>query len=115
MKTNNKFTVIYSFKVAEGRAGDFINYWKELTLLIYEYEGSYGSRLHQASDDLFIGYAQWPSKEFFDHSGNNLPESGIKLRQLMGACCTEIKREYELDTILFDLLKEEQHNHYLNK
>jgi hypothetical protein len=115
METNNKFTVIYSFKVVEGREEEFINCWKDLTQLIYEFEGSYGSRLHMANDNLYIGYAQWPSKEILDRSGNNLSESGIKLKQRMQECCTEIKKEFELGSILFDLLREERHSHFLGE
>ena len=57
----NKFTVIYSFDIVEGKENEFINCWTELTKLIYKFEGSYGSRLHKENDSLFIGYAQWPS------------------------------------------------------
>ena len=75
MDSQDKFTVIYSFKIFDGREDDFINSWTELTKLIYEFEGSYGSRLHKANDNLFIAYAQWPDKETYIHSGNNLPET----------------------------------------
>ena len=61
MTFTNKFTVIYSFDIVEGKENEFINSWTELTKLIYKFEGSYGSRLHKVNDSLFIGYAQWPS------------------------------------------------------
>jgi hypothetical protein len=109
MKTPDKFTVIYSFKVVDGKDKDFINSWAELTKLIYEFEGSYGSRLHKVNSKLFIGYAQWPSKEIYDQSGNKLPESANKFREQMRECCSEIKTEFELSSIVLDLLKDEQH------
>ena len=53
------FAVIYQFKVKENRKAEFINAWKQLTHLIYEYEGSLGSRLHKQDDDVYLAYAQW--------------------------------------------------------
>lgn len=111
----DKFTVIYSFKVVEGKEKDFIKSWAELTKLIYEFEGSYGSRLHKVNSTLFIGYAQWPSKEVYDRSGNNLPQSANKFREQMRECCSEIKTEFELSSVVLDFLKDEQHMAYKQK
>ena len=102
----SKFTVIYSFLLHEGKSAEFIHAWSELTKLIYQYEGSYGSRLHRASDTLFIGYAQWPSREVWEQSGDNLPESANELRTAMRACCVEINTEHELK-VVSDLLHTE--------
>lgn len=110
MKSPQKFTVIYSFKVLNDREEDFIKSWEALTILIYEFEGSYGSRLHKINDNLFIGYALWPDKETYTHSGNNLPEAANQYRQQMRECCSEIKTEYESNLIVKDLLKNELHN-----
>lgn len=99
------FTVIYAFTIHEGKAETFIHAWSEITKLIYQYEGSYGSRLHKASDTLFIGYAQWPNRRRWEESGNNLPESAGELRATMRACCAEIKTEHELE-VVSDLLKD---------
>lgn len=108
MNSDNKFTIIYSFKLVEGKEEDFIQYWTKLTQLIYEFEGSYGSRLHKVNHSLYIGYAQWPSKEIYDNSGNNLPESSVVLRQKMRECCVEIKSEYEM-VLVQDLLKDKKY------
>ena len=105
----DKFSVIYSFKILDGRKDDFINCWAELSKLIYESEGSYGSRLHRVSDNLFIAYALWPDKETYLYSSNNLSEAATKYRQQMLDCCSEIKVEYEL-SVVKDLLKNESHN-----
>lgn len=102
---NSPFTVIYSFALHEGKSADFVHAWTELTKLIYQYEGSYGSRLHRATDTLYIGYAQWPSRAVWEQSGGNLPESAEEFRTIMRACCTEIKTEHEL-TVVSDLLKD---------
>lgn len=108
MTVNNKFTVIYSFKVVKGKEDDFIRCWTELTKLIYEFEGSYGSRLHKVNASLFIGYAQWPSKETYDQSGNHLPQTASIVRLKMRECCSEIKPEYEM-TVVQDLLSERKY------
>lgn len=105
MKTDNKFTVIYSFKIIEGKENDFINAWTELTKLIYRFCGSYGSRLHTINEQQFIGYAQWPNKETWKHSGGKLPEAANEFRKQMRESCIEIKTVYEMN-VLEDLLKE---------
>jgi len=114
MKANNKFTVIYLFKTVEGKEDNFISAWTELTKLIYKYEGSYGSRLHKADNQLFIGYAQWPDKETWKLSGDKLPEIATEFRKLMRESCSEIKTEYEM-SLVHDLLKEERHVELENK
>jgi len=112
MEPHNKYTIIYSFKVNDGKENEFIRCWSALTQLIYEFEGSYGSRLHKINDNLFIAYAQWPDQETFEQSGNNLPETANALRQIMRECCTEIKPEFKAGYVVEDLLKDEQHIHY---
>ena len=112
METENKFTVVYSFNVISGKETNFVECWSELTKLIYEFEGSYGSRLHKVNDNLFIAYAQWPDQNTYDKAGGNLPESALKLRQQMRECCSEIKTDYELPQTIKDLLKNEQHKNF---
>ncbi len=103
------FSIIYSFRVLEGKEQDFINSWTALTNLFYVFAGSYGSRLHKADGLLFIAYAQWPNRETFDQAGDKLPEEAIEHRQQLRASCSEIKTEFELAEIVKDLLKYEQH------
>ncbi len=98
------FAVIYQFEVKEGRESEFIDAWKELTQLIYEYEGSLGSRLHRQKDSIYLAYAQWPDRETWKNSGNKLPESADKVRKTMKDCCSGIETLYELDCVE-DLLK----------
>lgn len=103
---SDKFSIIYSFKIHENKQDEFIHCWTELTHLIYKFEGSFGSRLHQVSENFFIAYAQWPDKKTFDQSGSKLPEGANDLRKKMRECCSEIKQEFELKTIVVDLLKD---------
>ena len=107
MNVNNKFTVVYSFKIIDRRENDFINSWVALTKLIYQFAGSFGSRLHKVDKDFFIAYAQWPDKVTWDLSGDKLPEIANEIRKQMRKCCLEIKTEYEM-TVVEDLLKDKQ-------
>lgn len=109
MKESNKFTVIYSFNVIDGKENDFINAWAELTKLIYKFSGSYGSRLHKVDKQLFIGYAQWSDKETWQHSSDKLPKTANEFRRQMRESCSEIKTEYEMNVVQ-DLLNDKKYN-----
>ena len=41
---------------------EFIENWTEGTKLIYQNEGSLGSRLHKVGENLFLAYALWPNE-----------------------------------------------------
>ena len=108
MSVNNKFTVVYSFKIIAGKENDFINAWTALTKLIYQFAGSYGSILHKVEKDFFIAYAQWPDKATWDLSGDKLPEIANEIRQQLRECCVEIKTEFEM-TIVKDFLEDKKY------
>jgi hypothetical protein len=103
MSVENNFVVIYSFKIIPGKENDFIVDWLELTKLIYEHAGSYGSRLHKVDQNFFMAYAQWPDKETWENSNLRLPERGIILSKQMRENCLEIKTEYQM-RVLHDFL-----------
>ena len=107
MKPEQKFTVIYSFKIIHGKENDFINAWIKLTELIYQFAGSYGSRLHKVEEQFFIGYAQWPDKETWKNSSDKLPETANNFRKQMRESCSEIKTEYEMN-VVHDLIYEKK-------
>lgn len=102
--TKPMFTVIYSFKIKINKEVTFEKAWGELTTLIYEYEGSLGSRLHKKSDKHYIAYAQWPDKETWENSGGNLPKESLAVRERMKNSCEEIEVLYKLE-VVEDLLK----------
>ena len=108
MKADDKFTVIYSFKIFEGKENDFIDAWTELTKLIYKFAGSYGSRLHKVDNQIFIGYAQWTDRETWENSGDKIPETANKFRKQMRESCSEIKTEYEMNVVQ-NLLREKKY------
>lgn len=94
-----RFTVVYAFKVKEGKEATFIHAWKELTRLIYSFEGSYGSRLHKADGALYIAYAQWPDKETWENSGSKLPKIATQWKLQVRESCVDITTEYEMYVI----------------
>lgn len=85
------YVVLYSFKLNPNQEENFINGWKGLTALIYQYEGSLGSRLHKKEPLEYMAYAQWPSKDKFENSGGNLPEKANEYRDLMRSSCSKIE------------------------
>ena len=56
------FIALYRWKVVAGQESNFQEGWHRRTLEIYKRFGSLGSRLHQAEDGTWFGYAQWPDK-----------------------------------------------------
>lgn len=93
------FIAIYQFEVFPGKEEPFKESWRALTELILKYEDSLGSRLHQENNQIYIAYAQWDSREQWENSGGNLPESANEYRQLMRAACSEITTIHELEMV----------------
>ena len=92
--------VIYSFEVKPGHDEAFRQSWADMTELIYQYEGSLGSRLHKEAEGHYIAYAQWPDAATYDHSGGALPkELAEPVRAQMRGACIEIKTLYRMDLI----------------
>ncbi|GAA4941595.1 hypothetical protein GCM10023314_13240 [Algibacter agarivorans] len=99
------YIILYSFQVKPKQEQNFIAAWKDLTNLIYKYEGSLGSRLHKQKEYQYIAYAQWPDASTFKASGENLPkQEADTARSLMRAACEKIEILQELD-VVEDLLK----------
>ena len=98
------FTVIYTFHIRPKSVNSFKKSWKELTNLIYKYEGSLGSRLHKQSEFHYVAYAQWPDKTTWLNSGSKLPEKANEIKTIMSNSCLQIETLFELD-IVEDLLK----------
>ena len=97
------FCAVYKFEVKEGQSEKFIKGWEGLTKLIYQYEGSLGSRLHLEHRNNYIAYAQWPNKETWKNSGKKLPAEAFTFRELMKDSCVSITTSHELD-VVSDLL-----------
>ncbi len=104
------FAVIYSFEVKPGYEDQLINSWSDLTRLIYQYEGSLGSRLHHHKENRYIAYAQWPSRERWEQFGDQLPKQAKELSSQMHAACQSIETPYELNPVS-DLIEQKPFNH----
>ncbi|REG89283.1 antibiotic biosynthesis monooxygenase family protein [Winogradskyella sediminis] len=98
------YTILYTIKIKPNQEEKFIKAWKELTTLIYKYEGSFGSRLHKKDALHFFAYAQWPDKHTFENAGGNLPEEAHHCRNRMREAYEkfEVLDKYEM---IEDLLK----------
>lgn len=57
------FAVIYRWRVIPGLEAQFEQGWARGTQRIVAEFGGWGSRLHRAPDNVYIGYAQWPDEE----------------------------------------------------
>ena len=93
------FAVIYTFEVHPDKDAIFIESWKNLTQLIYQYEGSLGSRLHKKNNEQYIAYAQWPDRKTWENSGSKLPEEANEYRKKMKEACVSISTQHELQMI----------------
>ncbi|MEZ4686361.1 MAG: antibiotic biosynthesis monooxygenase family protein [Bacteroidia bacterium] len=92
--------IIYSFQVKPGQEDAFLKSWADMTDLIYQYEGSLGSRLHKEAEGHYIAYAQWPDAETYDMSGEGIPnELAGPVRAMMRASCSEIKTLFRMDMV----------------
>lgn len=52
--------ILYRWRLHPGTEDAFTQAWSRMTELLRS-RGSLGSRLHQGSDGLWYGYAQWPN------------------------------------------------------
>jgi heme-degrading monooxygenase HmoA len=93
------FIVVYKFKAKKGLESEFRSHWLTTTKSIYEESGSLGSRLHATEDPtVFIGYAQWPSKEKWAASQLTKPEH-IQARNDMRKCLESSETLYEMEVV----------------
>lgn len=93
------FCVVYSFEVKDDAHEQFIKAWQELTELIFNHEGSLGSRLHKVDDSNYIAYAQWPDRKTWENSGSKLPASAESVREAMRDACLEIKTLHQMEVV----------------
>lgn len=76
------FIVIYEFKIKDGAETEFRKSWLTVTKAIYQHCGSFGSRLHQSEvPNIFVGYAQWPSREQWEKDRVITDELYLSFRQ----------------------------------
>ncbi len=98
------FAVIYKFRVKRGMDATLVSTWTEITRLIYEHNGSLGSRLHLSGPNEYIAYAQWPSRDLW--AASTAPPGSEQLRAEMRQACETIETLFELEPVS-DLLQSE--------
>ena len=92
------FCAVYRFNVRPGLEEQLEDSWAKLTDLIYEHEGSLGSRLHRTPDGVYIAYAQWPARETWENA-SSLPPEADPVRRAMREACESIETVYELEVV----------------
>lgn len=93
------FAVLYQFDILPDKKDQFIENWQLMTDLIHQFEGGLGSRLHYLDEATYIAYAQWPSLEKWENSGNNLPAEAEQIRAKMREACTKVTQLYHLQVV----------------
>ncbi len=92
------FVVMYEFIVKQGKEEQFRTSWLKTTEGIYKEFGSIGSRLHATEkENVFIGYAQWPSREQWEKDKGDLSPEYSQARQTMRDCIESSGTLYELE------------------
>lgn len=92
------FIAIYEFKIKPGKEEQFRASWLKTTQGIYKEFGSIGSRLHATeTSNVFIGYAQWPSKAQWAKDKGDLSPEYYQARQTMHDCIESSSTLHELE------------------
>jgi heme-degrading monooxygenase HmoA len=105
------FAVVYRFRVKPGSEATFEQAWEEVTKMIYQYEGSLGSRLHLSFNEerTYIAYAMWPSRQRWKDAGSRMPSTAKPWSQAMKDSCESIETLHELSPC-HDLIKQNTHD-----
>jgi heme-degrading monooxygenase HmoA len=72
MSMNAGFAVLYRWRVRPDAEEDFIAAWR-LATEAFTTIGALGSRLHRGDDGDLYAYAEWPSREAWEHAGTRSP------------------------------------------
>lgn len=89
--------VLYRWRIKAGMEDLFVDSWSKITFYFRENCNSLGSRLHQGSDNLFYGYAQWHSAK--DRAKAFLSNDLTETSNVMKSCIEESFPEIFLDKI----------------
>ena len=92
------FIALYHWKIKENCEAKFQEGWRRRTLEIREKCGGLGSRLHQAEDGTFYGYAQWKDKETWE----NLPNFPIIDKE--ASAMVQASIEESLPTVFMEVI-----------
>ena len=90
------FAVIYRWRLHPDREDQFRRAWEIVTLALKKERGALGSRLHLASDGIWVAYAQWPDQASWERSRELGPLDSAVAAQMQEAI------EESLPPILLD-------------
>lgn len=100
----DRFIAVYEFTLKPDCHRDFRQAWRTVTEGIYLQCGSYGSRLHRTDKpDVYVAYAQWPSREQWEKQHTLTGENYLKAREQMRACLLDSQTRYRI-TVCDDYL-----------
>jgi len=74
------YTVLYQWDIHQDKHDDFVSGWEAVTDHYLAKHNSLGSKLHKISDNRFMAFAQWPSKEIRDiaFNLNDAPQHAVE-------------------------------------
>ncbi len=101
--TSPGFTVLYRWRLHDGREAQFVTAWSRITELLRAQRGSLGSRLHRGPDGVWYGYAQWPSaaaREQAFAAGPIDSEAGRLMREAIAESLPELVLECVSDWLV---------------
>ena len=92
------FIAVYEFEIKQGTEAEFRKAWLEVTKVIYQQCGSFGSRLHTSDNpNILVGYAQWPDREQWEKDHELNDALYLVARQKMRDCLVQSKTVYKLE------------------
>lgn len=103
-------TVIYRWRLREGRETEFEAAWSEGTRQIRERCGSGGAELYSGPDGVYYSLARWPSPESRDECSTHGSWENETWRDTMRACIDERLPEIPLHKLV-DLRKGDKEHH----
>ena len=101
------FIALYRWKVKAGQEQTFQEGWRRTTEEIYRHCGSLGSRLHQAEDGTWLGYAQWPDRQTYD-AARGVTVIDVEASTMLRESVEESYPDIYMN-VVDDLLKPERH------
>ncbi|WBA80176.1 antibiotic biosynthesis monooxygenase [Endozoicomonas sp. GU-1] len=92
------FIAVYEFEIKQGNETEFRKAWLEVTKVIYQKCGSFGSRLHTSDNpNIMVGYAQWPDRQQWEKDHDLTDALYLEARQRMKDCLVQLKIVYQLE------------------
>lgn len=95
------FAVVYRWRLRAGAEEQFVDGWERVTRAVRSSCGSYGSRLHRASDGTWVAYARWPDAATREACEHGEREGQRMMREAVAEDLDEVTM-----TIVSDLLDE---------